>query len=94
MLVLLSSCLPIFSNRLNITMKRYTRSILEEISSAAPGTTRKNVVESKSQHVLTSAINMIREFYEVYPKEEAEDLHKKFINSLKSLNSLARKDED
>ena len=81
-------------------MKRYTRSILEEISSAAPGTARKNVVESKSQHVLTSAINMIREFYEVYPKEEAEDLHKKFINSLKSLNekkfynSLARKDED
>ena len=43
---------------------------------------------------------MIREFYEVYPKEEAVDLHKKFINSLKSLNeknfynSLARKDED
>ena len=81
-------------------MKRYTRSILEEISSAAPGTTRKNVVESQSQLVLTSAINMISELYEVYPKEEAEDLHKKFINSLKSLNekkfynSLARKDED
>jgi hypothetical protein len=57
-------------------MKRHTRSILEEISTAAPGTTKKNVVESKSQHVLESAINIIREFYSVYTKEEAEDLHK------------------
>ena len=81
-------------------MKRHTRSILEEISTAAPGTTKKNVVENKSQHVLESAINIIREFYDVYTKEEAEDLHKKFINSIRTLNEkkfynrLARKDED
>ena len=81
-------------------MKRHTRSILEELSTAAPGTTKKNVVENKSQHVLESAINIIREFYDVYTKEEAEDLHKKFINSIRTLNekkfynSLARKDED
>tara|TARA_R110000796_G_scaffold31445_1_gene83376 strand:+ start:929 stop:1174 length:246 start_codon:yes stop_codon:yes gene_type:complete len=80
-------------------MKQTTRSILEEISTAAPGSTRKNIVESKSQHVLESAINIVQEFYKVYTKEEAVDLHKKFINSLKSLDSkkfyrsLARKDE-
>lgn len=80
-------------------MKRRTRSILEEIASCAPGTTKRNVVEDKSQHVLTSAINIIREFYDVYTKEEALDLHKKFINSIRSLDekkfyrSLARKDE-
>ena len=80
-------------------MKRRTRSILEEIASCAPGTTKRNVVEDKSQHVLSSAINIIREFYDVYTKEEALDLHKKFINSIRSLDekkfyrSLARKDE-
>jgi len=81
-------------------MKRTTRSILEEISMSAPGSTRKNIVESKSQHVLESAINIIQEFYSVYDKDEAQDLHKKFINSIKSLDSkkfyrsLARKDEN
>ena len=81
-------------------MKRRTRSILEEITSAAPGTTKKNIVENKSQHILESAINIIHEFYQVYNKEEAQDLHKKFINSIRSLDekkfyrSLARKDEN
>ena len=81
-------------------MKRTTRSILEEITSAAPGSTRKNIVESKSQHVLESAINIIQEFYGVYDKDEAQDLHKKFINSIRTLDSkkfyrsLARKDEN
>ena len=80
-------------------MKRRTRSILEEIAICAPGTTRRNIVEDKSQHILESAINIIREFYTVYNKEEAQDLHKKFINSIRSLDekkfyrSLARKDE-
>ena len=80
-------------------MKRRTRSILEEIATCAPGTTKRNIVEDKPQHILESAINIIREFYQVYNKEEAEDLHKKFINSVRSLDekkfyrSLARKDE-
>ena len=61
-------------------MKRQTRSILEEIASCAPGTTRKNVVENKSGHVLEGAINLIKEFYTVYPFEEAQYLHKKLTN--------------
>ena len=81
-------------------MKRRTRSILEEITTAAPGTTKRNIVEDKAQHILESAINIIQEFYQVYNKEEAQDLHKKFINSIRSLDekkfyrSLARKDEN
>ena len=81
-------------------MKRRTRSILEEITTAAPGTTKRNIVEDKSQHILESPINIIQEFYQVYNKEEAQDLHKKFINSIRSLDekkfyrSLARKDEN
>ena len=81
-------------------MKRRTRSILEEITTAAPGTTKRNIVEDKSQHILESAINIIQEFYQVYNKEEAQDLHKTFINSIRSLDekkfyrSLARKDEN
>jgi len=81
-------------------MKRNTRSILEEIASCAPGTTRKNVVSNKSGHVLEGAINLIKEFYTVYPFEEAQYLHKKFVNSIKTLNEqkfyngLDRKEED
>ena len=47
-------------------MKRQTRSILEEIASCAPGTTRKNVVSNKSGHVLEGANNHIKEFYKEY----------------------------
>ena len=81
-------------------MKRNTRSILEEIATCAPGTTRKNIVEEKSQHVLEGAINVIKELYQVYSFEEATYLHKKFTNSIKTLNeskfynSLDRKEED
>ena len=80
-------------------MTRNTRSILEEIATCAPGTTRKNIVEEKSQHVLEGAINTIKEFYQVYSFEEAQELHKKFVNSIRTLNekkfynSLDRKDE-
>ena len=42
-------------------MKRRTRSILEEIALCAPGATKKNIVEDKSQHILESAINIIQE---------------------------------
>ena len=71
-------------------MKRHTRSILEEIATCAPGSARKNIVESKGLH---------KEMYDVYPKEQAHDLHRKFINSVRDLehkkfyNSLKRKDE-
>mgnify|MGYP001226578020 FL=1 len=80
-------------------MKRNTRSILEEIATCAPGTTRKNIVEEKSHHVLEGAINTRKEFYQVCSFEEAQDLHKKFVNSIRTLNekkfynSLDRKDE-
>jgi hypothetical protein len=80
-------------------MKRHTRSILEEIATCAPGSARKNIVESKGLHILESAINFIKEMYDVYPKEQAHDLHRKFINSVRDLehkkfyNSLKRKDE-
>jgi len=52
-------------------MKRHTRSILEEIASCAPGSAKKNVVESRGLHILESAINFVREMYDVYPKEQA-----------------------
>jgi len=80
-------------------MKRHTKSILEEIASCAPGSGKTNIVESRGLNILESAINLIKEIYDVYPKEQAQDLHRKFINSVRDLehkkfyNSLKRKDE-
>lgn len=80
-------------------MKRHTKSILEEIASCAPGSSKKNIVESRGLNILESAINLINEIYDAYPKEQAQDLHRKFVNSVRDLehkkfyNSLKRKDE-
>lgn len=65
-------------------MKKNTRSILEEISRVVPSYDKNNIVESRANHVITSAINLTRMIYESYDESTAEDLCKRFVNSIKS----------
>lgn len=65
-------------------MKRTTRSLLEELNSI---TTKKNnnvVVESRATHVINSAINLINLIKENYSPEQAAELERRLLNSIKA----------
>lgn len=64
-------------------MKRTTRSILEEINGLVPTKSRKEVIESRADHVIKSAIHLIDLIKENYEPTVAEDLERKLLNAIK-----------
>jgi len=65
-------------------MKKNTRSILDEISRVVPSTDINSIVETRANHVITSAINITKMIYESYDEAVADDLVKRFVNSIKT----------
>jgi hypothetical protein len=65
-------------------MKKHTRTILEEISRVVPTSSMNNLVETRAGHVISSAINITKMIYESYDEAVAEDLVKRFVNSIKT----------
>ena len=81
-------------------MKPRTRSILEEINTLVPNHNRKEVIYSRADHVISSAINLINLIKENYEPDVAQDLERKFLNAIslqeisKFKNSLRRAETD
>lgn len=77
-------------------MKPRTRSILEEINTLVPNKNRKEVIASRADHVISSAIHLIKLIKESYEPEVAQDLERKLLNAIrlqemnKFKNSLRR----
>ena len=65
-------------------MKRATRSLLEELNSIALKKDSEAVVESRATHVINSAINLLEMIRESFSPEEAYELERRFVNSIKS----------
>lgn len=65
-------------------MKRATRSLLEELNSISLKKNSEAVVESRATHVLNSAINLLSIIRENFPPEQAYELERRFLNSIKS----------
>ncbi len=65
-------------------MKRSTRSLLEELNSIALKKDSEAVVESRAAHVINGAINLLSAIREQYSPDEAYELERRFINSIKS----------
>jgi|TARA_A100001011_G_scaffold385942_1_gene460861 hypothetical protein len=65
-------------------MKKHTRTILQEISRVVPATDMNNLVETRAGHVISSAINVTKMIYESYDEAVADDLVKRFVNSIKT----------
>lgn len=65
-------------------MKRTTRSLLEELNSIALKKDNEAVVESRAAHVINSAINLLNLIKENYSPDQAYELERRFINSIKS----------
>lgn len=65
-------------------VKRSTRSLLEELNSVAEKKNNEAVIESRAAHVIDSAINLLAAIKENFSPEQAYELERRFINSVKS----------
>ena len=65
-------------------MQKHTRSILDEIDSLLVHKDRENLVESRANNVITSAINLMNYIKENYDAEIAQQLENRLLNSIRS----------
>ena len=65
-------------------MKRATRSLLEELNSITLKKDSEAVIESRAAHVINSAINLLTIIKENFPPDQAYELERRFINSIKA----------
>jgi hypothetical protein len=65
-------------------MGKISRSILDAINDTVPEKDKLLITENRGSHAMASAINFIHFLQENYSKEEAEELVKRFVNSIKT----------
>jgi hypothetical protein len=65
-------------------LKRTTKSLLEELNSISIKKNNEAVVESRATHVINSAINLLAIIKENFNPDEAYELERRLINSIKS----------
>jgi len=64
-----------------------TRSLLEELDTLRLHKDRENLVESRANHVITGAINLIQFIRENYDAAQAEELERRLLNSIRAQDS-------
>lgn len=65
-------------------MQKRTRSILDELASMPTVKDPANLVESRANHVIQGAINLVNYIKENYDAETALELERRLLNSIKS----------
>jgi hypothetical protein len=65
-------------------LQKKTRSLLEELDSLRLQKDRESIVESRANHVITGAINLINLIRENYAPEQAEELERRLLNSIRA----------
>lgn len=65
-------------------MRKQTRSILDELSSLTINKNSGFVLESRANHIINSAINLINQIRETYDTPEAEELERRLLNSIRT----------
>jgi hypothetical protein len=68
-------------------MKLKTRSILQELNSIAEVRHTDAVVESRAINIINSAINLIESIKKNYGPEEADELERRLLNSIKGADA-------
>ena len=64
-------------------MKRSTRSLLEELNAVATKKHSEAIIETRAAHVIDSAINLLTLIKENYPPDQAYELERRLLNSIK-----------
>lgn len=65
-------------------MKKRTRSILEELNNLGQNKNTDELIETRGNNLIESAINLINLVRNQYSDEIALDLEKRFLNSIRS----------
>lgn len=68
-------------------MKRATKSLLEELNSISEKKNGEAIIEARATHVIDSAINLLTLIKENFPPEQAYELERRLINSIKGGDS-------
>jgi hypothetical protein len=73
-------------------LRKTTRSILDELSTMVPSNDRTLVIESRANHIINSAINLLQMIKETYDPNDADELERRLINSIrgKDANKFTR----
>ena len=64
-------------------MKKSTRSLLEELNKVHHKKSNEDLVESRASHVIASAINLLNLIKETYSPDQAYELERRLLNSIK-----------
>lgn len=64
-------------------MRKSTRSILQELNDIGINRDTNLIIESRASNIIQSAINLLDLIKENYDVEEAAELERRFINSIK-----------
>ena len=65
-------------------MQKRARSILDELDTMLTHKDRENLVESRASHVIQGAINLINYIRENYNAEQADELERRLLNSIRT----------
>lgn len=65
-------------------MKKRTRSILEELNNLHRDRDNDSFIATTGANIIESAINLLNRINETYGNEEALDLERRFINSIRT----------
>jgi hypothetical protein len=69
---------------LEYILQKRTRSILYELDQLLVHKDKENLLESRASHVIQGAINLINHIRESYDAEQATDLERRLINSIRA----------
>ena len=65
-------------------MKKRTRSILEELNNLHRDRDNDSFIATTGANIIESAVNLLNRINETYGSEEALDLERRFINSIRT----------
>ena len=65
-------------------MQKKARSILDELDTLITHKDRENLVESRASNVIAGAINLINYIRENYNAEQAGELERRLLNSIRT----------
>ena len=65
-------------------MKKRTRSILEELNNLSMAKSNDHLIESSANNIIESAINLLNRINEQYDDATANELERRFLNSIRT----------
>jgi predicted secreted Zn-dependent protease len=72
------------TSRVEVDMKKRTKSLLEEINSIAPVRDRTQLLESRGNNAISAVINLIEMIETEFDAETSQDLQKRIMLSIKN----------